>query len=133
MFFFFFRQISTFLLAIFDRICFNRSKGIVVLSLNSKDILPVIAFRKVIDLKFAISANLGQLMVACHVAEYPESRKVNSSQDSRKINLFPDSRKKKIRSRITEIFDLLTITPYPFLINRRGGGFVSRDNRGDKT
>ena len=91
--FFFFRQISTFLLAIFDRICFNRSKGIVVLSLNSKDILPVIAFRKVIDLKFAISANLGQLTVACHVAEYPESRKVNSSQDSRKINLFPDSRK----------------------------------------
>ena len=61
--------------------------------LNSKDILPVIAFRKVIDLKFAISANLGQLTVACHVAEYPESRKVNSSQDSRKINLFPDSRK----------------------------------------
>ena len=31
--------------------------------------------------------------VACHAAEYPDSRKINSFPDSRKINSFPDSQK----------------------------------------
>ena len=60
--FFFFRQISTFKLAIFDGIFFNHSKGIVVLSLNLKHYFTCDHFLGSYGgLKIAILGNLGQL------------------------------------------------------------------------
>ena len=63
--FFFFRQISTFELAIFDRIFLYRSKGIVVLSLNLKRYFTCDHFLQSYEgLKIVILAiltNLGQL------------------------------------------------------------------------
>ena len=44
---------------------------------------------------FTMPIFLHDIVVACHGAEYPDSRKINSFPDSRKINSFPDSRKIK--------------------------------------